>query len=207
MDYLTRLESNLLKSLLGLAVAVAWTVWQCLRQLREERRARAAEQEFPVLRLPTWRSLAGNAKKVTSVKARRVRRAKEGLVAVLVSQSRMEGRVLRALGGRTNLWFTSTWAELKHAVVRLSPCMIFADPVADGRGDPEAHLAHFSQEGRVPVVLYTTLSPESARILLELGNCGIRHVIFRGYDDEPRRFVELLAASDGGSCGPPLQAA
>ena len=176
---------NLLTSLLDLLVAVAWACWNRLRASQDERRA--LEQERPVLRLETRR-----AKGFPTV------------VAVLVSQSGMEDRVRRALGGRATLRFASTWAELQQVVAYMAPFAIIADPAADWRGDPEQHLALFSDEWRLPVILYTTLTPQIAGVLLRLGAHRISHVIFHRLDDAPRRFVDAI---DWDSGGPPLLAA
>ena len=126
------------------------------------------------------------------------------VVAVLVAQPEMEHQVRRALDGRANLRFASTWAELQQIVARVSPSAIIADPAADERGDPAPHLARFSHDWGIPVVLYTHLTPRSAGMLLQLGQTGIRHVIFRRLDDAPRRFVDTI---DWDRSGPPLRAA
>lgn len=188
LGHLTAVQNLLLKSLLDLLVALAWACWDRLTASQDERRARAAERERPVRRLDPWR----------------VRRFTTHVVAVLVSQSGMEERVRRALGGRANLRFTSTWAELQQLVARVAPSAIVADPVADWRGDPERHLARFSGEWRIPVVLYTALTPQSAAVLLRLPGRRIRHVILHRYDDAPCRFVDAI---DWDTSGPPLRAA
>ncbi len=187
LDHPTPQQSLLLKSLLDLLVAVAWACWNRLRASQEEYRARALEHQRPVLRLET----------------RQVKRFPTD-VAVLVSQSVMEHRVRRALGGRANLRFASTWAELQQVVARVAPSAIIADPAADWRGDPEQHLALFSGEWRLPVILYTTLTPQIAGVLLRLGAHRISHVIFHRLDDAPRRFVDAIDWDRG---GPPLLAA
>src|SRR5437016_9137627 len=175
-----------LKSLLDLLVAVAWACWHRLRASQEEYRARALEHQRPVLRLET----------------RRVKRFPT-VVAVLVSLPEMEHRVRRALGGRATLRFASTWAELQQVVAHMAPSAIIADPAADWGGDPEQHLASFSDEWRLPVILYTTLTPHIAGVLLRLGAHRISHVIFHRLDDAPRRFVDAIDWDRG---GPPLLA-
>ncbi len=181
------MQDLLLKSLLDLLVAVAWTCWNRLRASQEEHRARALEHQRPVLRLET--------RQVKSFPT---------VVAVLVSQSGMEDRVRRALGGRATLRFTSTWAELQQVVALVAPSAIVADPAADWRGDPEQHLALFSDEWRLPVILYTTLTPQIAAVLLRLGVHRISRVIFHRLDDAPRRFIDAIDWDRG---GPPLLAA
>jgi len=116
----------------------------------------------------------------------------------------MEHRVRRALGGRATLRFASTWAELQQVVAHMAPPAIIADPAADWGGDPEQHLASFSDEWRLPVILYTTLTPHIAGVLLRLGAHRISHVIFHRLDDAPRRFVDAIDWDRG---GPPLLAA
>lgn len=44
----------------------------------------------------------------------------------------------------------------------------------------------------LPVLLYTTLSPETAGVLLELGRIGIRRVIFARFDDAPASLRAVL---------------
>ena len=181
------MQDLLLKSLLDLLVAVTWACWNRLRGSQEEHRARGLEHQRPVLRLET--------RQVESFPT---------VIAVLVSQSGMEDRVRRALGGRAILRFTSTWAELQQVVAYTAPSAIVADPAADWRGDPEQHLALFSDEWRLPVILYTTLTPQIAGVLLRLGAHRISRVIFHRLDDAPRRFVDAIDWDRG---GPPLRAA
>src|SRR2546427_12960410 len=113
----------------------------------------------------------------------------------------MGRRVLRALGGRANLRFASTWAELQQIVTRVSPCGIIADPAADEGGDPAGHLARFSHDWGIPVALYTHLTPRSAGVWLRLGRAGIRHIVFYRHDDAPHRFVDGI---DWYRTGPPM---
>ena len=206
MDHLTPLQDNLLKSLLDFAVAVGWVCWERLMEWRDARHARAVEPSVPVLRLETWRVMLAKTPRSMRSELRLVRLVNRGVVAVLVPQSHMAERVRRALGARTSLCFTSTWAELQDVVARVSPSAIIADPVADERGDPVRHLAQFSQGSRIPVVLYIRLTPATAAMLLRLGHAGIRDVIFYQYDDAPPRFAAAVDWGGGGN-GPPLQAA
>jgi len=179
LHHLSPLQDILLKSLLGSLVGVAWAWRDWLTAWPDER---------PVLRLDT----------------RRMKRLPPVVVAVLVAQPEMEDQVRRALGGRANLRFASTWAELQQIVARVSPCAIIADPAADERGDPARHLARFPQDWGIPVVLYTHLTPRSAGVLLQLGRAGIRHIVFYRYDDAPHRFIDAI---DWDRSGPPLRAA
>jgi hypothetical protein len=205
LDHLAPLQYTLLKSLLDLVVAIAWVCWHRFTEWRDERRARAAEQGPPALRLETWRVMLAETPRAMWVKPRRVRLVNTGVVAVLVSQSQTAERVRSALGERASLLFTSTWAELQQVVARVTPSAIIADPLADESGDPVPHLARFSEGWRIPVVLYTRLTPRSAEMLLSLGQLGVRHLFFRGYDDTPAQFAAAFPRDRSG--GPPSQAA
>lgn len=185
-------------------MAVAWVCWRRLKRWWDERRALAAWPQSPVLRLERLRYLRLRTRQVMSVALRLRMPVKRGVVAVLVSKSGMEEQVRHALGWRNRLCFTSSWAELQEAIVRVSPRAIVADPLSDRSGDPEGHLARFSGGWRIPIILYTALTPESAGILLRLSGYRIRHVIFERYDDGPLRFV---AALDSQRSEPPLRAA
>ena len=196
MHHPSPLQDILLQSLLGSLVGVAWAWRDRLMAWQNERRARAAERERPVKRLETRR--------VVRLTPPRVNGSPTIIIAVLVSEPVMGHRVLRALGGRANLRFASTWAELQQIVARVSPSVIIADPAADERADPARHLARFSHDRGIPVVLYTHLTPRSAGVLLQLGRAGIRHVVFYRYDDAPHRFVDAI---DWDRRGPPLRAA
>jgi AraC-like DNA-binding protein len=44
----------------------------------------------------------------------------------------------------------------------------------------------------LPVVVYTTLAPMSMRYVVRLARLGVQHVVLNRFDDEPRRFLELL---------------
>jgi hypothetical protein len=206
LDHLTPLQQNLLKSLLDFVVAVGWACWERLMEWRDTRHAPAAEQNLPVLRLETWRVMLAKTPRSMRGELRLVRLVNKGVVAVLVPQSQMAERVRSALGARTSLCFTSTWAELKDVVACVSPSAIIADPLADERGDPVRHLAQFSQGSRIPVVLYTRLTPPTAGMLLRLGHAGIHDVIFYQHDDAPPRFAAAFDWGGRGN-GPPLQAA
>jgi AraC-like DNA-binding protein len=51
----------------------------------------------------------------------------------------------------------------------------------------------------LPLIIYTTLSPATARVLLSLGHSGIHHVVFCRYDDHPARLREVLGQEEARS--------
>src|SRR2546425_12343009 len=51
----------------------------------------------------------------------------------------------------------------------------------------------------LPLILYTSLTPQLASVLLVLGQCGIRHVVFSRFDDHPTRLRQVLEAESAGA--------
>ena len=115
-----------------------------------------------------------------------------GVIGVLVSRPEMEARVRWALGGRAVVRVTTSWTELEQVISGTRPLAVFADPLADETGDPEGHLARFSRDWQMPVILYTTLTPACASRLIHLGQAGIRHVVFDRFDDNAERLNAIV---------------
>lgn len=190
VDCLTTLQTYFLESLPGVVVAGAWVCWERASQGREDCEARASERQPILFRLP----LTGDA-------ARRPALRNAGVVAVLLSTPDIAERVRHALGECFRLYFASSWRELQRAVTRLAPCALVVDPTADPAGGAERHLVRLSAAANRPIMLYLTLTPESAGRLVGLGRLGIRDVAFYRYADEPERFVTVCAR--GETTGPP----
>ena len=91
--------------------------------------------------------------------------------------------VLTAVGG---------WDDL-IAVVRRRPVdAVVIDPRTESGTEFAPLYALMERYPTLPVVVYTALAPETLRTTVELAQHGVRHVVLRGFDDEPRRFRELL---------------
>lgn len=50
------------------------------------------------------------------------------------------------------------------------------------------------QQAAVPILVYTTVTSDTARHLVDLVDCGIQNYVFRGIDDQPGRFRDRLEA-------------
>ncbi len=138
---------------------------------------------------PVLRLVLGSGRPIGS---RRARRPTEDVIAVLVSCADMEANVRRALSGRAILRFTTTWAELEQVIANSAPLAVFADPLADETGDAVGHLTRVCDEGRVPVILYTSLTPACPPKLLALSHHGICHVLFHRLDDGADRMNAVV---------------
>ncbi len=206
MDQLATLQSNLLKSLLGLVAAVAWRCWERALQERDDRQARANDWQGPSR--PRTLRIVPFKRPVIPDRPRSLAPLTPGVVAVLVSRPEMAWRIRRALVGRRAVFVASTWAELQGVVACSAPSAIIADPAADAAGGAERHLNQLSAAARMPIVLYTVLTPRSAGMLLGLGRLAIRDLILYQHDDKPDRFVSICDRADrGDSAPPPLPAA
>jgi AraC-like DNA-binding protein len=84
------------------------------------------------------------------------------------------------------------WAELQAAVQVRVADVVVADPAADGAVNLEAleQLRHHYPS--LPVVVYTTLAPSTIAAVVRLARLGIEHVVLHRFDDEPKRFLDLL---------------
>lgn len=99
----------------------------------------------------------------------------------------------RLLGGDHDLIAVDGWGELVDAVRRRPVDVVVVDPL-NGTDGLERLYAMMERFPTIPVVAYVTLTPEALRLTVELAHRGVRHVVLRGFDDEPRRFRELLEA-------------
>jgi AraC-like DNA-binding protein len=71
------------------------------------------------------------------------------------------------------------------------------DPGADGVVRVEHLIEVVRRYPSLPVVIYTVLTPQSLRAVVELSNHGLQQVVLHRFDDEPRRFLETLEQQPG----------
>src|SRR5437870_2698448 len=118
------------------------------------------------------------------------------LAAVPVAQFH---KLRRAGAPRFPVVHASDWAGAL-ATIRTRPVELAAvDPLLAGTASP-----HEIERLRVlfpslPLMLYTSLSPATAAVLLALGQTGVRAVVFCRYDDHPARLREVLAHEEARS--------
>ena len=96
------------------------------------------------------------------------------------------------LGSEHSLIAVATWTEL-HAIVTHRPTdVVVADPAVSGVVDVEVLEGLRQQFPSLPVVVYTQLAPASIKAIVRLAKSGVEHVVLSRFDDEPRRFLDLL---------------
>ena len=71
------------------------------------------------------------------------------------------------------------------------------DPAADGLPRVAELQQLVKQYPSVPVVVYTALSPATMKAVVQLARFGLEHVVLNRFDDEPRRFRDLLEGIPG----------
>lgn len=80
--------------------------------------------------------------------------------------------------------------------------------VIDVQNEENGTLAEFRgflcRHPGMPLVVYTTLSPGTLRGIVELAKHGVEHVVLHRFDDDPRRFLELLERLPGYALGDAL---
>jgi AraC-like DNA-binding protein len=101
------------------------------------------------------------------------------------------------LGSQHSLTAAGSWDELRAAVVQRVTDVLVVDPVIEGNLRTDVIEEIHRRFPSLPIVLYTTLSAASMRGILQLGRMGIEHVVLNRFDDERRRFLELLERVPG----------
>ena len=105
------------------------------------------------------------------------------------------------LGAEHTLIPVATWTEL-HATVSHEPIdVVIADPAVTGVVQVEALEDLRRQFPSLPVVVYTQLAPASIKAIVRLAKSGIEDVVLSRFDDEPRRFLELLEGIPANALG------
>ena len=96
------------------------------------------------------------------------------------------------LGSEHTLLATTSWAELHSTIQRRMIDVVVADPCATGTVDVESLELLRRHYPSIPVVVYTSLAPSAFGAIVRLAKTGIQDVVLSRFDDEPRRFLDLL---------------
>ena len=102
-------------------------------------------------------------------------------------------KVDRLLRGTAVLYAFPTWADFAAFLGTGYVDAAFIDPMVESGADWGDRLQHLASFQRQRLILYTTLTPELASVLLQLARTGIREVVFSRLDDRPKRLTEALA--------------
>ena len=93
------------------------------------------------------------------------------------------------------------WEELEEEIRNRQADVAVIDPTAPGKlRVPETVLLR-QRYPSVQVVVYTFLTPTAMRMVVELAKHGLEHIVLHRFDDDPRRFGELLMQLPGHAMG------
>lgn len=101
------------------------------------------------------------------------------------------------LGADHTLTSADGWKALEHAVRRRPSDVAVVDPGADGTVKTAEIVSLVRHYPSLPVIVYTVLSPQTMRAVVELSGHGVNQVVLHRFDDEPRRLLETLEQQPG----------
>lgn len=103
-------------------------------------------------------------------------------------------RLRHAAGHRFQFLPATSWNAAVQAVLRQPVELGVADPLLEGT--PGAHGIERMRNlfPSLPLIVYTPLSPDVARLLLQLGHIGIREAVIERHDDHPQRLGDILVS-------------
>jgi len=105
------------------------------------------------------------------------------------------------LGDRHQLTPVDGWEALDAAVRREQADIVVLDPTLPGTVRVSETVVLQQRYPSVRVVVYTSLTPSAMRMVVELAKHGLQHVVLHRFDDDPRRFTELLTQLPGHALG------
>lgn len=89
------------------------------------------------------------------------------------------------------------WPIVESMLRQLSVDALVVDP-RQGTGASVIWLTRLRERHpTVPMVVYTVLTPNTLRAMVELARHGVEHVVLHRFDDEPHRFLSLLEQLPG----------
>src|ERR1700758_2606796 len=105
----------------------------------------------------------------------------------------------RAAAGRFTLVPTQTWDGVLDTIRSRPVELAVVDPLLSGEARTQEIERLRVLFPSLPLILYTTLTPQTAGVLLALGQRGIEHVVFARYDDHPVRLRHVLTQEEARS--------
>jgi AraC-like DNA-binding protein len=96
------------------------------------------------------------------------------------------------LGDQHALLPISSWMGLERTLQERSVDVVVLEPCPLREDELRALIELVARHPATPVVVYTFVTPLAMRATVELARVGARQVVFKGFDDSPRRFRALL---------------
>jgi len=113
-------------------------------------------------------------------------------------------RLRRAAASAFGVIGAPTWDAALTTIRRWPVELAVVDPLLSGEARTQEIERLRVLFPSLPLMLYTTLTPQTAGVLLALGQRGIRHVVFTRFDDHATRLRDLLAREEARSASQQL---
>ncbi len=101
-------------------------------------------------------------------------------------------KLRRAVAARFAVAHAASWDAVLHTIRSRPVEIAVLDPLLSGEARSQEIERLRLLFPSLPLILYTSLTPQLAGVLLALGQCGIRHVVFSRFDDHPERLREVI---------------
>jgi AraC-like DNA-binding protein len=101
------------------------------------------------------------------------------------------------LGAHHTVTAPEDWPAFQLAALSPEHDVIVADPYADGMNRAPELAEFVVTHPWTPLVIYTAVTPAALKAVATLANVGAQQLILYRYDDEPRRFAEILERQPG----------
>src|SRR5205809_239447 len=105
-------------------------------------------------------------------------------------------KLRRAAAARFAVVHASSWDAVLAAIRSRPVELAVVDPLLTGTASDREIERLRVLFPSLPLILYTSLTPQTAAVLLALGQRGIRHVVFCRYDDHPVHLRHVLAQEE-----------
>ncbi len=105
------------------------------------------------------------------------------------------------LGDQHRLTPVEGWEALEGVVRKADADVVVLDPTLPGTVRVSETALLQDRYPSLRVVVYTSLTPSAMRMVVELAKHGVQHVVLHRFDDEPRRFIDLLTQLPGHALG------
>lgn len=96
------------------------------------------------------------------------------------------------LGNAHSLSAATDPAELYAMLASEDADLLVLDPSARDGAMADSLETLVNRHPGLPVIVYTTLTPQAMRLVVRLARVGVQHVVLNRFDDEPRRFLDLI---------------
>jgi AraC-like DNA-binding protein len=101
-------------------------------------------------------------------------------------------RLQIALAGEHSLSLVDSWGALLLTIRESSVDLVILDPRTSSGLELGQARDLLVRHPTLPVVIYTTLAADSIQATVVLAQLGAQHVVLCDFDDEPRRFRQLI---------------